>query len=330
MRALLFVACLAVGAAVVSAQTPPGGPDPQQPANPIIGIYTDPLADGCGSPPPGVEATACVESFYVRWLQASGIRVVPFPWNATEPEMLWLAKRVNGVLFPGGGIGGELMTEYFAGVQRLFNRAVEWNRNGDPFFLWGTCMGFQVLCAAAAGGDLGVIEGGYPGMEPLMMPLDFTAEAPNSRMFGDATCPSEIRKILKGSNSTLNWHQAIVKPSMFTSHPKLGEHFEPLSTNVPPFNTSTTFVSAVEGKNGLNVFAAQFHAERPPYEFSNGGIGHTWEDIAVSQYLANFIASRLKLNNHSFASAAEAEAYRIDQYPLQDQGWGHRTYWVPK
>ena len=148
---------------------------PQQPANPVIGIFTNADVE-CPPPPPGVAAgTSCVPSYNVRLLEAAGVRVVPFPWNATKEKRLWLAKRVNGVLFPGGGITGKRTNdEYFNNMQEIFDWAIEWNKQGDPFMLWGTCMGFQYINACAAR-SRDIITWPFPGMEPLMMPLNFTA-----------------------------------------------------------------------------------------------------------------------------------------------------------
>ena len=88
---------------------------PTQPANPIIAIVTTPLVDclGWATPPPNLNYSGgCLESYYVRWLEAAGIRAVPLIWNATWETKLPLLQSVNGVLFPGGSLGGEAFTEY--------------------------------------------------------------------------------------------------------------------------------------------------------------------------------------------------------------------------
>ena len=87
------------------------------------------------------------------------------------------------------------------------------------------------------------------------------------------------------------------------------------------------FVPPAEPK-AANTPAAQFPPERPPSESSNDGIGHSEGDISVSRFLADFIAKRLRLNNHSFDTAAQAEALMIDQYPTSYGGWGKSTYWI--
>lgn len=296
---------------------------PQQPNPPIIGIVTDPMSE-CTPPPDTVKATSCVESFYVRWLETAGMRVVTIPHNATERKLKWLAKRVNGVLFPGGGLGGSALAAYFQRAQWLFDWALEWNAQGDPFFLWGTCMGFQVISSCAAR-TLDVIKGPYSGMEPLMMPLNFTSSQASSRMFGTTTTPASILETLSTSNSTLNWHEDIISPAEWSAYPSMSS-LVPLALDFVP-GTSTPFVSALEGATA-NVFATQFHPERPPYEFSNDLIGHSPPIIAISQYLADFIRSRAAMNNHTFDTPLQAESHMIAQWPLVNHGWGHQTYYV--
>lgn len=298
---------------------------PQQPAQPVIGIITHPV-DQCGPPPPGPTTyDQCVESFYARWLEAAGVRVVAIPYNATADTQKWFLDRVNGVLFQGGGLGGQRLADYVVMVERVLNYALDRNGQGDHFVVWGTCQGFQVLAAAAAR-NVSVIQGPYAGMYPLMMPVNFTLAQPSSRMLGDAACPSNVREAMLTKNSTLNWHHSIIEPASFTKYPSLGSTFTPLTSNIVAEGTQE-FISAYEAP-AAEVYAVQFHPERPPYEFSNDGIGHTADDIAISEYLARFIASRLKLNNHSFDSPAQAEANRLARWPLVDRGWGVRSYYV--
>lgn len=297
---------------------------PQQPANPVIGFFTDPLSE-IGPVPAGITANAAVEAYYVNWLLAQGIRVVPFPWNATVPRQKWLMKRLNGIIFPGGGVSGTVGDEYFANVQSIFDMAVEMNKNGDPFFVWGTCQGFQMLAAAAAR-NISVIQGTYPGMYPLMMSLNFTSHQPRSKLFGTMTTPPAVLKALTTQPTTLNWHHDCVTPQGFADNAGLRKFFHPLSTNVDPVD-GKEFISSMESPFA-NIFATQFHPERPPYEFSNDKISHTDATLSVSHFLSQFIRSHLRMNNHTFDTPEQAESMNVQQYPITNFGWGSEMYWV--
>lgn len=298
-----------------------------QVAAPVIGIFTTD-ASWCGGNAPPVNASAakhCIDGYYVRWFEMAGIRVIPFPWNASEAEQRYLAERINGIFFPGGGLDGAVLDYYITKVDKILQWAVEWNSRGDKFVLWGTCQGFQVLAAAAARNP-SVIQGYYHGMYPSMMPLNWTANTRTSRMFGTATTPPEILNWLSHKPTTLNWHHYIVTPESFVKNPGLARIFTPIAVDTVP-NTNTIFVAAMEATNGMNLFATQFHPERPPYEFSNDIISHSYQSIAISQYLAAFAAARLRENNHTFENLNDLESRVVENWLYQYLGWGSSIYW---
>jgi gamma-glutamyl hydrolase len=299
---------------------------PQQPADPIIGIFTAPMVGDCPPPPAaGQPFVGCVHSIYPDWLKGAGVRAIAVPWNSTDTEMEWLLSRVNGVFFMGGGLDfTDAMDHYFAQVQKVVKKGLKWNAEGDEFLMWGTCEGFQVMAAAVAG-SLDIIRGKYLGMYPLMMPLQFTAAQPASRMFGADRMDAHLKHIFTAENSTVNWHHLIVPASLFDT-PAIAAVLTPLSTNLVP-NNGTQFISAYEGKTA-NMYGVQFHPERPPIDFTNDAVGHTVGDITASQYMANFLASRLKLNKHSFDTPQQGEALMLAHYPMGDSGWGLQTYFI--
>jgi gamma-glutamyl hydrolase len=303
---------------------------PTQPADPVIGILSSPL-DECPPIPARLaneSYNACVFSYAMRLLEAQGVRTVVFPWNMSLPQQRKLASQVNGVWLPGGGLWfGRTYNEYLGAITRLYNIAVEMNAKGDPFLLWGTCWGWEMLAIAAAGGDRSVITSGLSGMEPLMMAVNFTQYQPNSSMLGGSTTPSRILEYMSTRNTTLNWHRQAVLTTTLLQNAKLGDAFVPIATTLAP-SGNVSFVAAAESRHGYNIFGIQFHPERPPFEFANDAIGHTPEDIEVSHYFGRLIATRLRLNNHSFASALDVEARRIAQWPMDDIGWGIETYFV--
>jgi gamma-glutamyl hydrolase len=328
---LLAVATLAAVVLLAVAASSLAVAAPTQKQVPIIGILVSPMEDGCIPPPAWVNqlgpVNGCVESYYVRWLEASGARVVPVPWNATDAHLDYLLSRLNGVLFPGGGMdGGAVLDAYLSTLRRIVNATLVMNeQRNDPMFLWGTCFGFQMMAAAIAQ-DLGVVTGGFTGMYPLMMPLNFTGNQPTSRLFGDKTTPASVLADLRTLPTTLNWHHAGITPMSWTSSARLMEKLLPLSTNTEP-SGKKSFISSYEGRTA-NIFATQFHPERPPYEFTDPGIGHTAADIAVSQYLSRFIISRAKLNNHAFETPANAEALVVENHPLVYQGYGVESFYI--
>jgi gamma-glutamyl hydrolase len=333
---LLRIAVRCIVVAALLSQVAFGG-NSYQPQSPVIGILSAPLEE-CPPVPSDfndrktVKATnatinACVFSYAVRLLESFGARAVVFPWNLTEDGQRKLISSVNGIWIPGGGLWGRIHAEYKSAVARLYRLAKQANANGDPFVLWGTCYGFELLMDIAA--DAEVVKGNYTGMDPIpvMLPLEFTDFQPTSRLFGIHTCPDHVRTVLSSQNSTLNWHSRALPDDAFASNAALRQEFVPLSLSTEP-SGQRRFVSAVEATEGAEIYGVQFHPERPPFEFTFDTIGHSPADIAVSRYIGGFIVDRCRRNNHTFASIDDLERHRVAQWPLLDLGRGVQTYFT--
>ena len=268
-----------------------------------------------------------VDSYYVRWIEAAGARVVVIPWDLTPERLQWYATRVNAVLFPGGGLEDDAtMQAYFRNVILWHDTSIDMSSRGQTLVLWGTCQGFQVICAAAAR-NLSVIEENIVhGLYPLMLSLNLTQASASSRMLNPSTTSPEILKALTNHASTLNWHHDAVRLPSWQAHPSMSELIA-TSTNCDP--SGVEFVSAIEHKTAP-IFASQFHPERPPYEFSNSLIGHSAHVMIVSQFFANFLAAQARMSKNAFDGGdSEVESHSVHNYALDNRGYGSALYWLP-
>lgn len=310
--------------------------------------------DGFMLPDSFCAAAGGLNSFYVRWLESAGIRVVPLPWDAPFEHQVALARCCNGILFPGGDLDhfGDVLDAYFQRVKRLYELALQWNSKGDRFVLWGTCQGFQLLCACAAG-SIDVIEPGFVGTSTKMMPVSLTAHQPASRFLGAATTPAHVISSFADAPSTLNFHRFGVSPDSFAcgesggaaaappgttgggdvavaaspKWPGLGAAFVPLSTNVD--DNGRAFVSIMEHRTAP-FYGVQFHPEWPPFDFSDERIPKTPPVIAVSLYCCQFLLQALRCNNnkHYFPTAKLSEKAVVERCPVVYEGFGWEMYWV--
>lgn len=298
--------------------------------NPTMAILTEPMAWGSCTCLRGLQRSSnvsgCVYSVYVKWLQASGIRVVAIPWDAPRTELDYVMSSTNGLLLMGGVLADKTfeMTEYYEVAKYVYRKTMEMNAQGDPFVLWGTCQGFQMIWRAAAD-NFTAMSNGFVGMHPLMMRVNMTTFANGSRMLGNT--PDEILSALTQRNVTLNWHQRGATPQSYAENPGLRRSLLPLaSTNDIE---GKTFYAAIEGVTAA-VYGTQFHPERPPYEFSKEEIGHDVSTIRVSRYFSNFIRQQLQRNNHTFGSREEVEKYSIENRATlhKNLGVGDQAYFL--
>ena len=295
------------------------GPNPKQPANPVIAIVTV----RCGKPPAGApqDSNTCLDDYYVRWLQAQGTRVVPMPIWWTWEKKLELLTRVNGVLFPGGGEDGQAFTDYLGNASQIINYAYE----HPGFLIWGTCMGFQVVSIVSNDMREPILTCDYEGMYPSMLPLEFTEYQQHSTLFGREAQLAGVVHTAATTDSTLNYHRCGIDPKNFNPNPKF--NMKVISNNVDVNNKP--FVSTIESTaNGVNIFAVQYHPERPPYQFGDDAITHDRATLDLSSYMSRFVNERLKLNTQTFGDQSEVNRITIDNHYHVNNGWGAGYYWM--
>ncbi|XP_011409161.2 PREDICTED: gamma-glutamyl hydrolase A-like [Amphimedon queenslandica] len=107
---------------------------------PIIGIVSETTTEG----------HSYIAASYVKYIESAGARVVPIINNITQDELKDLFGSINGVLFPGGG-SSLVESAYLEVAKTIFELAKQANDEGDYFPLWGTCLGFQLLCVLQSG-----------------------------------------------------------------------------------------------------------------------------------------------------------------------------------
>ena len=220
---------------------------------PIIGLMSQPSSDSnadCGG------NCLYIAASYVKYLEASGARVVPINYYSTEEEIDELLPKLNGVFFPGGG------ASFPQAAQRIFDNIVQFNENGDFMPLWGTCMGFQWLLISASR-DQNILDpkSGQMDSYNYSIPLDFTTEAAPSKLFTHA--PQYIYKILETKNVTMNNHHYGIWTDHFKSTESLSSFFNVLSTNVD--RNGDEFVSTIEAYK-YPIFGSQWHPEKNNFE----------------------------------------------------------------
>ena len=106
---------------------------PQQ--TPIIGVYTQTFND----------TNSYIPSTYVRFVEMSGAQVVPILAFSETSVILDLLPKLNGVLFTGGTMEYNISKVWTINANAILKYAIQQNDMGNPFPIWGTCMGLQIL-----------------------------------------------------------------------------------------------------------------------------------------------------------------------------------------
>lgn len=238
-----------------------------------------------------------IAASYVKYLESAGARVVPVRLDLTDKEYEKLFQSINGILFPGGSVN--LRKSGYSHVAKIFYRfAKESFDEGDYFPVWGTCLGFEELSYLVSGEFLLT----HTKTVGIKMPLNFTADALQSRMFENF--PAELLLSLAVEHLTANFHRWSLSLKNFTANTKLKKFFTVLTTNT---DGETEFISTMEGYK-YPVYGVQWHPEKAPYEWGKfKGISHAPSAVKAAFYLAQFFVTEARRNSHHFQSETEED-----------------------
>ncbi|KAM4718690.1 gamma-glutamyl hydrolase isoform 2-T2 [Anableps anableps] len=264
---------------------------------PIIGV----LAQEVFSPKPN--QTAYIAASYVKFLEAAGARVVPVMINKTLEEYKTLFSSINGILYPGGGVS-IISSGYQRAAKIFYELAIEANKRGDYFPVWGTCLGFEQLMYLTSE----KIQLSYSNTSGVALPLNFTEEGKGSRMF--KAFPPDLMSALSSEPLTENSHQWSLATLTYNTDENLSSFYKVLSTNT---DGNIEFVSTVEAYN-YPVYGTQWHPEKNAFEWSRPYVPHSPSAVRTTFYMSEFFVSEARKNFHRFQSKEEESKALIYNY----------------
>ncbi|KAL8593208.1 hypothetical protein ACOMHN_009863 [Nucella lapillus] len=267
---------------------------------PIIGIAAQETKKG------DPHGNTYIPATYVKYLQQAGARVVPV--RAGEPVDYYhdMFSKLNGVLFPGGGVS---LTEslYSRTGRILYNLSTQaYDASKEIFPLWGTCLGFELLNTITAGKNL--LQ--KTDAENLTLPLNFSLGFRHSRMLGQV--PGDVLTYLKTEPVTQNEHQYGMLVDVFKHNDALKKFYHVLSTNAG--RKGAEFVSTFEAFK-YPVYGTQWHPEKNAFNWNpHYVINHSQHAVRVAQYFANFFVGEARKSTHRFPSAKAESVAMIDNF----------------
>lgn len=221
-----------------------------------------------------------------------------------------MVSSLNGILMPGGS-NSLTHSDYAQAADFLIEAAIEANKNGTHFPMWGTCLSFQKLIAYFTGNNIAWMS--YCDIENIALNLK-SVEA-NSRIFGNWSSENtKIMNILKVSPVTANYHKWCLNVTEFNGIANITNNFKIVSTN--DFG-GHHFVSTIEHTK-YPFYGSAWHPEKNQFEFvvnaHKGNISHSFEAVQVSQFLANFLVFEARKNTNHFKNKLEEGKHLIYNY----------------
>ncbi|KAJ9577323.1 hypothetical protein L9F63_006106, partial [Diploptera punctata] len=221
-----------------------------------------------------------IAASYVKFVEAAGARVIPIWINRSESYYKKIMSSINGVLWPGGAAEFDFPDGYAAAGCKIYKIALEFNKKGDYFPIWGTCLGLELLTYVAA--DQREHRADCYSYNDAL-PLDFTPDFHKSKLFGKA--PATVLNILSTRKVTVNFHQYCVTEKNM-SQLNLLKEWHILSNNVD--KDGLEFVSTIEHRL-YPFYGVIFHPEKNAFEWKRSkNHPHFSEAIVASQFFGEF------------------------------------------
>jgi len=220
----------------------------------------------------------CAESYlytsYIHWVEMGGENCIIIPYNIREKELDTILKRVNGLIWVGGGITNkryhtqhqedDLMNTLFY----CYTYAMHENDKGNYYPIWGTCLGMDILIMFSKN-EATTIRSSIQRF-PLIgnYPFTFTENS------------SKIKKIFSPKlQQLMKQHKCVYH------HHTFGNATVPETIQI--ISMQYNFINCIEFIR-YPFYGVQFHPEQPETELG----------IKVSQLLINFFASECKKNKN--------------------------------
>jgi gamma-glutamyl hydrolase len=240
---------------------------------PIIAILstTNDLASNTAFAP----YSSYIPAGYPKWLESGGARVVALPFDLDVASFDAIMMSVNGFLFTGGGAvfvdDDGLPNAFSLAASKIFNYVIAAAAEGESIPLWGTCQGIQLLAFLGCAFDPSVPATGFDS-ENLTLPLDFTAAAPTSQLWGGA--PTWLLSDFGDYSKNISYnahHNGVTLEQAARLSPPAAI----LSTNTD--RAGRLFISSFEFTSAP-ITGVQFHPERTIYE---------WDPLLVIPHAAD-------------------------------------------
>jgi len=280
---------------------------------PIIGVLAQGLPHSLVDVFAESNKTTYIGAAYVKYLESAGARVVPVLLDQDDAYYEMIFNSTNGLLIPGGAVS--LTESGYAKAGKIFFEMAKksWDEHKDPYPIWGTCLGFELLALLAANGQPNLAS---CKSQDQALALELTEEWDASFIGG--SMPQAIKDIVTTEKVTINFHRWCLTPANFSFF-HMDDFWKLLATGRDL--DGLEFTALMEGKN-YPIWASQFHPEKNPYEWTRHytEIPHSKHAMISSAYFADFFVEQARQNYRKFESRSLEEENLIYNYPPQYLG----------
>jgi len=219
-------------------------------------------------------ASSYLYTSYIHWVEMGGENCIIIPYNIHEKELNILLKRVNGLIWVGGGITNkryhtqqqedDLLNTLFY----CYNYAIRENDKGNYYPIWGTCLGMDILIMFSKNEATTIRESIHRFPLNGNYPLTFTDYSSKIKK----VFPTKMQQLMKQ-------HKCVHHHHMFGN--------DTIPDTVKIVSMQYNFINCIEFIK-YPFYGVQFHPEHPETDLA----------IKVSQILIDFFVGECKKNKN--------------------------------
>lgn len=290
---------------------------------PIVGILTLPTPLSDQTYPQ--QSFSMIPSSYVKWLEQTGIRIIPLRYDMPNKILRKMMTLINGILITGGSasffknkskicefkrlLDPDILCPslYMTKIDFIVKEARIMSDRGNPFPLWGICLGYEGILISLSKYTL------------LRKPLQDVNHSLNLKV--SKNYQHFFNKFF-GKSLKMNVE---TKPLAFFNHkyaitPKLIKHNNFLRRDIDILTTSEIngeeFVTMIKHKK-YPFIGTQFHPEKIQYEHrSTLQTNASFAGVEFSHKLAMLFFEEVSKNENEMDNQNQLEALLIFNYPL--------------
>jgi gamma-glutamyl hydrolase len=204
------------------------------------------------------------------------------------------------VLFTGGAGEDEIHIDnhWVKNANFILQFAINENKKGNPFPIWGTCLGLELLSYLTSRFD-----------ENIMQPIEGNQHTLNVLRFQEPSYvyddldPDMRQKLTTGPGILYFNHEMGLLESSYRNSKYMVDFWKVTSTTRTFSNPSQTIVSSMEARD-YPIFAVQFHPEKNLYEWKVPA-DRTEYGARISQIMSNKFVEIARKNQNRFADPAD-------------------------
>ncbi|KAM3127512.1 hypothetical protein pb186bvf_020392 [Paramecium bursaria] len=238
-----------------------------------------------------------LDASYVKYVESGGAIVIPIQWDASYDELNYILRNINGVLLTGGDTliylnetqPGFNFNKFTDTVTFILNKAIQFNKEGNVFPIFGICQGFQVLNYVVS------------LYEPVLEPVEDNLQKqrllrivkPDSYLL--KPLGTSLQFYLENVLGPFQYNHWAVFEESYQKYTLLDSFFDITSYSYD--EVEKEYIASIEAKE-YPFYAVQFHPEKHQFEF-NSPVKHYKELVQFGQTIINQFINKARLNVHT-------------------------------